>query len=65
MRPYKLKDYDNSDFENRELFREQKCFMCGHHLPINQSFKVGVNWIHNDNRICLALTLKHDLRGVF
>lgn len=63
VRPYRLQDYTNDDYKDRSLFRDEKCFMCGHHLPIKQSFKVGMNWVHTDIRICLALTLKHDLRG--
>lgn len=62
MRPYKLKDYTNEDFKNLKLFRKEKCYICGHHLPIKQSFKVGKDWVHSDIRICLALTRKHDLR---
>ena len=60
--PYILKNYVADDYDNPKLFREEYCFMCGHHLPHNQSMKVGFDWVHTDIRICLALTKRHDLR---
>ena len=55
VRPYKLKEYTVEDFTNPLLFRKEYCAVCGHHLPIVQSMKVGKDWVHSDIRICLAL----------
>ena len=67
---YVLHEYTEKDFKNPELFHQDKtCFLCGHHIPIIQSLEVldtdsiATRWIHSDPRICLSLTLKHDLRG--
>ena len=58
MKPYELRDYETSDFADPALFRKEKCSVCGHHLPQDQSIKVGKDWVHTDVRICLALINK-------
>ena len=63
MRPYKLKQYTNSDFADPKVFLQGKlCAVCGHHLPLDQFIKVGKDWVHSDVRICLALINESGLK---
>jgi hypothetical protein len=63
-RSYELRNYEPSDFCDRRQFRTELCEVCGHHLPIDQSIPVGVNWKHSDVRICVAL-VKKDITSLY
>lgn len=54
-----LRDYKSEDFNNANLFLiGERCFRCGHHIPVDQATKIGVAkhiWVHNSISICIAL----------
>jgi len=58
--PYKLRPYgDDTDWNDPEVFKvDEFCSVCGHHLPVDQTTKVGDDYVHSDVRICLALINK-------
>ena len=55
MKRYKLRDYSRQDFANKEIFREEKCGVCGHCIPKDQSMCIRGVWVHNNINICIAL----------
>ena len=59
VKPYILRDYVGKDFSKKsEIFISDCCAVCGHHIPRDQCLLVDEELVHNDVRICLALTLK-------
>lgn len=67
LEPYELSEFDFYHAQKDGLVCERTCFLCGHHVMVKDAIEVGsdsVGWtiIHNDSRICLALTKRHDLR---
>lgn len=55
--PYKLREYKKSDYEPGagQFLENRTCFVCGHHLPIDQHLIKNGKWMHSDFQICKAL----------
>lgn len=61
---YVLREYTMRDFQDSRIFLQHAlCYLCGHHLPVDQTMVVDGVLVHDDIRICVALTKKSDQRS--
>jgi hypothetical protein len=60
MKAYNLRKTLDNPFRLADgiSWHPEMCAVCGHHLPMDQYIQVEADFVHNDVRICLALTKK-------
>lgn len=57
---YTLRTYTKENYRHGMgyFLDDQTCFVCGHHLPVDQFEKLRGKYVHSDYQICKALGLK-------
>jgi hypothetical protein len=60
VKSYQLRKTLDNPFRlaNGVKWHSKTCSVCGHHVPMDQHIDVEGDIVHNDVRICLALTKK-------